>query len=297
MIFKPLSPNEIPALIRTEEERYHDQIKDAVDLIFEKNVRFLFLAGPSCSGKSTTALEFEIALKKRGKRLFACSTDDFFFNKDRAPIREDGTPDYDAFSHTDSSLIIHCFQKMSRGEVTEIPEFDFLTGNRKESTRRVDPNEYDVFLLEGIHALNRVIVDAMPEPFLRFYLDVTEGVQNQAGGGIFTPERLRFCRRLIRDFKHRGASAELTYALWQGVLESEKKILHPFREDADMILSTVFTYELGVEKGEIIPLLAAVRESSPLYSKARAILDDLAYFPDIPETLVPENSVLREFIN
>ena len=207
MIFSPLSPEAIPTLIREEEERYPDQIRHAVDLVIEKDVRFLFLAGPSCSGKSTTALEFEKALALRGKRLFTCSTDDFFFNKDRAPMRADGTPDYDAFSHTDSKSIIAAFQKMSRGEVTEIPEFDFLTGNRKESTRKVDPKNYDLFLLEGIHALNRVITEAMPEKHLRFYLDVTEGVQNKAGGGTFSPERLRFCRRLIRDFKHRGASA------------------------------------------------------------------------------------------
>ena len=286
-------------LIEQEEAFYHRQIHLAAEEAQKKKVRFLFLAGPSCSGKSTTAFSLGKALEEQGKRVLTFSTDDFFFDKERAPINPDGSPNYDAFSHTDSALIIETLNSLGRGDPTPLPGYDFLTGKRIFCTALVDPAQYDIFLLEGIHALNDVILQGMPknEPYLCFYLDVTKSIRSEAGGGTFSPERIRFCRRLIRDFKHRGASPDLTEKLWRNVVDAEKEILHPFRKNASMLISSAFSYEIAVEKEEITALLKTVEAQSPLYPRAQRILKDLSFFPVLPKNLVPQGSVLKEFID
>lgn len=299
MIFPKNAILSIEQLIEREEAAYRAQIQEAANMILCKKARFVFLAGPSCSGKSTTALCLERALEKANQKVLTFSTDDFFFDQEKAPKNSDGTPNYDAFEHTDSALITETITSFSRGNHTSLPTFDFFSGKRIEHARTVNPGEYDIFLLEGIHALNDVILEKMPkdEPYLCFYLDVTESVQSEAGGEALSPHQIRFCRRLIRDFKHRGASAELTRTLWNNVLASEKEILHPFRKNAEMTLATNFSYEIPVEKGELVPLLSNVKVSSPLYPEAERILSILAHFPTLSENLVPPGSVLREFID
>ncbi len=286
-------------LVEKEEAAYDGDIRSATEIILAKNVRFLFLAGPSCSGKTTTALRFEKALGEAGKKVLTFSTDDFFFHKDRAPKNKDGTPNYDAFEHTDSALIIKTLLKLQKGEKTVLPTFDFLKGERCDEGKKVSPEDYDVFLLEGIHALNDAILEKMPkdEPYLCFYLDVTKGVKSEGSSLSLSPEEIRFCRRLIRDFKHRGASADLTWKLWKNVLPAEKEILHPFRKNAIMTVSTNFSYEIPVEKGEVLPLLRDVEKNSSLYPEAQKILSVLDSFPTLSSKIVPEGSVLREFID
>lgn len=299
LIFPKDKALSVEGLIQTEEQAYCDRIRLAAKSILDRNARFVFLAGPSCSGKSTTARCLVKALEKEGKKVLAFSTDDFFFDIQYAPKNKDGSPNYDAFSHTDSALIIQTLQSLHGGAVTPLPGYDFITGKRILCTQMIRPLDYDVFLLEGIHALNDVILDGMPEkvPYLCFYLDVTKSVQSEAGGNPFSPERIRFCRRLIRDFKHRGASADMTEKLWRNVIESEKEILHPFRKNAFMLLSSSFSYEIAVEKAEVESLLLPVTAESPLYPRAKRILADLEYFPTLPETLVPQGSVLKEFLD
>ncbi len=299
LIFPTDEQLNIEATIEAEEQAYRRQILLAAKNILKQNARFVFLAGPSCSGKSTTAHCLVKALEQEGKRILAFSTDDFFFDMEHAPRNEDGSPNYDAFSHTDSALIIETLRSLHRGDATPLPGYDFITGKRILCTRMIRPSDFDIFLLEGIHALNDVILKGMPKgvPYICFYLDVTKSVQSRAGGDAFSPERIRFCRRLIRDYKHRGASADLTEKLWRHVIEAEKEILHPFRKNAFALLSSSFSYEIAVEKEEVSALLSPVTRESPLYPRAKRILEDLKYFPALPETLVPQGSVLKEFLD
>ena len=285
------------SIILADEETYHNQIELAANKIAEEKVHFVFLAGPSCSGKTTTAKMLVENLKKKGKRVLSFSTDDFFFDQALAPKNEDGTPNYDAFEHTDSALIIKTLNQLSRGEKTFLPCFDFVSGTRCDRYCIIDPKEFDIFLLEGIHALNDAILTKIPEPYLCFYLDVKIGVSAEGESKGLLPTEIRFCRRLIRDFKHRNASADRTYALWQNVVLSEKEILHPFIKNAVQIISTDFCYEPAVEKSELVFLLKTVEKASPLFPEAQRILEILSRFPEWSEDLVPENSVLREFID
>ncbi len=298
-IFPKEAINHPLSLVEKEEAFYKSDIEKAAKKIFESRVRFVFLAGPSCSGKTTTAQCLEKALSRMGKRVFAFSTDDFFFDKEKAPKNNDGTPNYDAFEHTDSKLIVETLFHIMEGNETTLPTFDFVLGKRISKGNVISPKEYDIFLLEGIHALNDAILEKMPdkEPFLCFYLDVTKGIGDENDPLALSPEEIRFCRRLIRDFKHRGASADLTWKLWQNVLLAEKEILHPFRKNAAMTISTNFSYEIPVEKGEILPLLSGVKKESALYPEAKRILSILAHFPTFSSEIVPKDSVLREFID
>lgn len=287
------------AVVAADEERYHAQIGAAADRIAEENARFVFLAGPSCSGKTTTASLISQSLKEKGARVLSFSTDDFFFDQAKAPKNKDGTPNYDAFEHTDSKLILKTLNCFCRGEKAPLPSFDFVKGTRCNDAFWIDPKDFDVFILEGIHALNDVILEGLPkeEKALCFYLNVEKGVAPEGTEEGLSPLEVRFCRRLIRDFKHRGASADHTWALWQNVIAAEKEILHPFIKNAVQIISTDFCYEPAVEKAELTVLLNTVEETSPLFSEARRILRILSDFPEWEEDLVPANSVLREFID
>jgi uridine kinase len=287
------------AFISAEEEQYRLQIEAAAEKIVFQKARFVFLAGPSCSGKTTTANLICQSLQKQNKRVISFSTDDFFFDQAKAPKNEDGTPNYDAFEHTDSALIIQTLNQFSRGEKAPLPSFDFLKGKRCDQAYIIDPKDYDVFILEGIHALNDAILEGLPknENALCFYLNVENGVKAEGKNEGLLPLEMRFCRRLIRDFKHRGASADRTWALWQNVTASEKEILHPFIKNAVQIISTDFCYEPAVEKAELTLLLKTVEKQSPLFAEAKRILNILSDFPEWPEDLVPSNSVLREFID
>ncbi len=299
LIFPQLGATSPLPLVEKEEIAYHEQIKKAAELIREKNVRFVFLAGPSCSGKTTTSLSLVQALEKSGKRVLTFSTDDFFFDQEQAPKNQDGTPNYDAFEHTDSAMIAETLLLLSQGNVAQLPAFNFISGKRLEETLAVDPKDYDIFILEGIHALNDVILTSLPKKELSigFYLDVTAVVGMEGTEHYLLPEEIRLCRRLIRDFKHRNASAERTYALWKNVRLAETEILIPFQKNAAMILNSNFSYEIPVIKRELTELLCQVAENCPFFQEAKRLLAVFSPFPTLPEALVPTGSVLKEFID
>ena len=264
----------------------------------EKNARFVFLAGPSCSGKTTTSLGLIQSLRKRGLKVFAFSTDDFFFDEEQAGHFEDGMPDYDAFSHTDSAYIRRVLAGLARKEKVVLPTFDFLHGRRAEETVQIDPKRYDVTILEGIHALNDHVLSGLPDEAERvcLYLNTTCGVRMESESEGLSPEEVRLCRRIIRDHKHRGADAERSFSLWVHVLDSEKEILAPFRKNAEIVLSTDFSYEPAVARAEVSERLREVKPGSVWYETAQDLLRKLSLFPVLSEDLVPKNSVLQEFI-
>ena len=298
-IFPASGVKDVTDLVAREEKAYRDSILKAAEEILQRGARFLFLAGPSCSGKTTTGLELIEALKSHGKRVFSFSTDDFFFDTKDAPTGENGVPNFDVFEHTDSASIVGVLQGLCRGETVYIPNFDFCLGTRVGTGTPVSFQDYDVFILEGIHALNDVILEGLPEKEAKYciYLDVTEGISLEGGNVVLSPTEIRFCRRLIRDFKHRNANAERTFTLWENVLSSEKDILHPFRKNADMTVDTNFCYEISVEKTEVMQILGALPEESRYHQTSKRLTAKLIPFPLLEETVVPKNSVLREFID
>lgn len=285
--------------IARDEAAYQAGIDRAREIVLEKKARFIFLAGPSCSGKTTTSQRLIDALKEVGMRVASFSTDDFFFNADRAPRNPDGSPNYDSPEHTDFDLIRRTLSLLEEGGVAQIPVFDFLTSSRTDKTTRLDAAAYDVFILEGIHALNDRILSALShrEKSVCLYLNATCAVRAEGSDEALSPQEVRFCRRLIRDFKHRGADAAWTYKLWQNVIPMEGIILEPFLKNADLILKTDFLCEIPMEKSEVLAVLSALPEKNAFYPEARYLAKKLSLFPALPASLCPENSVLKEFID
>jgi len=296
-LFQTFHPIE---LCDREEAQYRRQIKEAASEARKKEALFLFLAGPSCSGKTTTAAGLKEELEQAGLRVFCFSTDDFFFDSQKAPKNEDGSPNYDAFSHTDSDFICDVLKKLSQGSDAAIPSFDFVSGMRNKDFFLIKRCQWDAFILEGIHALNPKILNALPAriPKLTLYLSTTRGVSYPGFENLaLDPVEIRFCRRVIRDYKHRFASAERSFSLWKNVTRMEKEILHPFIPLADLTLSTDFCYEAAVVKEEATGLFRQVPTASPYREEAERMIQKLSPFPALSEALVPKDSVLREFID
>lgn len=293
------TPDVIARLVLEEEKAYRDQIRRSAEKALQDKVRFVFLAGPSCSGKTTTSLLLSEVFQEHGKRVATLSTDDFFFDGKNAPLNEDGTPNYDAFEHIDSRYLVRVIRRFSQGKNALLPLFDFKLARRKKETLPLSPSNVDILIVEGIHALNDVILSALDptEPCARLYLNVTLSLAGAHDIPPLSPIERRFCRRLIRDYKHRFAPADLSFSLWDNAVRAESLILHPFLANATDTLTTNFTYEIGVEKEEALALLSQVTEDSPFFPKALALRDKLSAFPSLPATLVPPNSVLREFID
>ena len=164
---------------------------------------------------------------------------------------------------------------------------------------KVDPKEYDLFILEGIHALNDRLLDSLKglESPIGFYLDVEKSIGERGSDCELFPNEIRFCRRLIRDAKHRNASAEWTFTLWESVISAEEEILHPFRKNAARIIDTGLSYEIGVEREEAASLLESVPMKSRFWERAEGLKKKLSFFEALPKEIVPHHSVLREFID
>ena len=285
-------------VVARDEKRYRDGVAAAAARVKDTGARFVFLAGPSCSGKTTTSFSLVTSLRALGLRVMAFSTDDFFFDEAHAGRFEDGTPDYDAFSHTDSDYIRRVLQSLAKGEKAVLPTFDFLRGRRADETIAIDPAKADVFILEGIHALNDRLLSALPETEEKvcLYLNTTRGVRMEGEAEGFTPREVRLCRRIIRDHKHRGADAERSFGLWVHVIESEGEILEPFKKNAQIVLSTDFSYEPAVAREEVTSRLESVPVTSRWYPEARALIKKFEPFPNLREEVVPRDSVLQEFL-
>ncbi len=288
-----------PELFANEcEKKYNDKIERIAGIIAESKRReIVMLAGPSSAGKTTTAKKLRKALIEKGINSHTISLDDFYLDNCDAPRFPDGTPDFE----TVDALDIKCFQKtmerlLSVGEA-EIPEFDFLTGKRKHKGNRLKLGEADVIIVEGLHALNPVITKQLPDELLfKIYISVSSRIYDKDENIILNKRNMRFIRRLVRDYKYRGNSVEETFKMWITVRYGEDAYLFPYKDNADFRINTIHLYEPCVLKDEAVKLLGEVEKSSPFYKESQRLIRSLGRFPAIDSTVVPEDSLLREFI-
>lgn len=280
------------------ETRYEKTIKNiAGKIALSSRTEIVMLAGPSSAGKTTTAKKLRDALSDFGINSYTVSLDDFYLNACDSPRFPDGSPDFE----TVYALDIDCFQKTMK-EITEtgtgyIPEFDFLKGERKPELRKINVTENDVIIVEGLHALNPIISDSLPQDrLLKLYINVSSRIYDKHGDIVLNRRNIRFLRRIVRDSKSRGISVEKNFALWAGVCYGEDIYLFPFRDNADIKLNTVHLYEISVIKEDAERLLKEVDKASPYYKETQRLLKSLGKFPSIDKNFVPEKSLLREFI-
>ena len=270
--------------------------KIAEDIANRKGVKLVLLAGPSSSGKTTSCKRLSIQLAVNGLKPLQISLDDYFVDREKTPKDANGEYDYESIYALDLQLINDQFNALFRGEEVELPKYDFQTGESKKSGKKLKMNDNNVLVVEGIHALNPELTAQIPnEQIFRVYASALTTILLDNHNYIPTTDN-RLLRRIIRDYKYRGVSAQETIHRWPSVRAGENKWIFPFQENADAMLNTAMLYELAVIKTQAEPLLQQVPENCEEYAEAYRLLKFLKYFKGIPYNNLPPTSLLREFL-
>ncbi len=270
--------------------------KIAEEIASRKGVKLVLLAGPSSSGKTTSCKRLSIQLAVNGLKPLQISLDDYFVDREKTPKDASGEYDYESIYALDLDLINEQFNALFRGEEVELPKYDFQSGKSKKSGNKLKMNDNNVLVVEGIHALNPELTAHIPqEQIFRVYASALTTILLDNHNYIPTTDN-RLLRRIIRDYKYRGVSAQETIHRWPSVRTGENKWIFPFQENADAMLNTAMLYELAVIKTQAEPLLQQVPENCEEYAEAYRLLKFLKYFKGIPYNNLPPTSLLREFL-
>lgn len=268
----------------------------AEEIANRKGVKLVLLAGPSSSGKTTSCKRLSIQLAVNGLKPLQISLDDYFVDREKTPKDASGEYDYESIYALDLDLINEQFNALFRGEEVELPKYDFQSGKSKKSGNKLKMNDNNVLVVEGIHALNPELTAHIPqEQIFRVYASALTTILLDNHNYIPTTDN-RLLRRIIRDYKYRGVSAQETIHRWPSVRAGENKWIFPFQENADAMLNTAMLYELAVIKTQAEPLLQQVPENCEEYAEAYRLLKFLKYFKGIPYNNLPPTSLLREFL-
>lgn len=261
-----------------------------------ERVKLVLISGPSSSGKTTFSKRLSVQLITNGMRPYPISLDDYFVNRDDTPLDENGKHDFESFYALDLPFFESQLQDLIAGKEIELPRFNFVTGKREMSGRKLRINDNMILILEGIHALNPELTRHIPEANkYKIYVSALTTIQLDNHNYIPTTDN-RLLRRIIRDSKYRGSSAEDTINRWESVRAGEEKWIFPYQEYADAMFNSALLFELAVLKDYAEPLLRKVPNNCPAYSEANRLLRFLGYFTSIPDNQLPPTSLLREFL-
>ena len=286
-----------PQLIQVSEALQEKKIAQIADEIASrKEVKVVLIAGPSSSGKTTTCKRLSVQLAVNGIQPVGISLDDYFVSRDQTPRDEKGDYDYEHLHALNIPLLNEQMNALLRGEEVELPRYDFQTGTSKPSGRRLKLKGNEVLVVEGIHALNPELTAQIPkEQKFRIYASALTTILLDNHNYIPTTDN-RLLRRIIRDNKYRGVSAQETIRRWPSVRHGENKWIFPYQENADAMFNTAMLFELAVIRGQAIPVLEQVPENCVEYAEAYRLLKFLRYIKPIPEDQIPPTSLLREFL-
>ena len=268
----------------------------AEEIASRKGVKLVLLAGPSSSGKTTSCKRLSIQLAVNGLKPLQISLDDYFVDRDKTPKDENGDFDFESIYALNLDLLNEQFNALFRGEEVELPKYDFPSGKSVKSGKKLKLEPNNVLVVEGIHALNPELTAHVPEEqIFRVYASALTTILLDNHNYIPTTDN-RLLRRIIRDYKYRGVSAQETIRRWPSVRAGENKWIFPFQENADAMLNTAMLYELSVLKMQAEPLLQQVPENCEEFAEAYRLLKFLKYFKGIPYNNLPPTSLLREFL-
>ena len=289
------SPSE---LIARAERHYDRELSEIAKRISEDDdIKIVALAGPSASGKTTTAHILREKLRELDEETEIISLDDFYLPIDSLPLLEDGTRDIESVNALDIPLINKCFNEIIRTGKTVLPKFKFSTKERIINAREIDLSGRGIAIVEGLHALNPLITDLVPSKnIFKAYISVNRGIVNEDGSRLLSSRQIRLARRVLRDRTFRGTPVNETLSLWQGVVEGEEKYLYCFKETADVQIKTLHIYEPCLYRNEILSLKDEISENAPLKDYFLKTAAALERFVPIESALVPENSLITEFI-
>jgi len=279
------------------EAKHSQQLFELGKIIVDnaKDIRLIAIAGPSSSGKTTFSNRLRIELKTRGIRPIMISMDDYYFPKHEAPKNEDGSPDLEHVNALDVELFNKNMAALIRGEEVLMPKFNFLK-NKREVGKKIKVGKGEVIMIEGIHALNSSLTKSIPN-HQKFKIYIAPHTQLHIDDqNPISITDLRLIRRMVRDQKYRNSSAEDTFDMWPSVRRGEFKWIYPNEEEANYVFNSELTYEFCVLKKHALKLLRDVDVNSRHYITANRLLKFLKYFVDIDDNLIPNISLLREFI-
>ena len=287
----------ISDMILVQEALQERRIGEIAEQIFQKkSTKFVLVAGPSSSGKTTFAHRLAIQLQSFGLRPHIISMDDYFVNREKTPIDIDGNYNYEAFEAIDIDLFTDDMLDLLDGETVEMPHFDFKIGKRVYRKNYLTLDEDDILIIEGIHGLNPKATKDLPdENKFKIYISCMTSLNIDEHNRIPSTDA-RLLRRMVRDARTRGNSAQHTFELWPKVRAGEVENIFRFQDDADAVFNSMLIYELAVLKQFAEPLLFNVRQNEAPYYEAKRLLKFLEYFVGVDTASVPTNSLLREFV-
>ena len=268
----------------------------AAQIAKRPELKFILIAGPSSSGKTTFSHRLSVQLRANGLVPHPIAVDNYFVEREENPRDETGAYDYECLEAVDVKLFNQQLQDLLAGKEVVIPNFNFVTGHKEygTKTKKLGPN--DVLVIEGIHCLNPKLTEHLPdENKFRIYISALTQLNIDEHNRIPTTDG-RLLRRIVRDARTRGASAQKTINMWPSVRRGEERNIFPYQEEADVMFNSALIYELAVLKIYVEPLLFGISPDVPEYQEAKRLLKFLDYFVGIGSENVPTNSLLREFI-
>ena len=293
-----IAKKESPDFIRIAEALHEKKIAKIADKVKEERARikFITIAGPSSSGKTTFAKRLSVQLRVNGLNPVAISVDNYFVDRDKTPRDENGDFDFEHIEAIDLELFNQHLSDLVAGQQVNLPRFNFEKGLKEFPGDFMQLEGDQVIILEGIHCLNpRLTASIAPENKFKIYISALTQLNLDSHNRVSTTDN-RLVRRLVRDNQFRGHSALTTMKMWPSVRRGEKSWIFPFQQEADIAFNSALDYELAVLKPFAEPLLAEVKPAHPQYAEARRLQDFLGSFLGIPHDLVPPTSILREFI-
>ncbi len=284
-------------LILLSEALHEKKIADIAHMIYEKEKRIVLIAGPSSSGKTSFAKRLCIQLQVLGLKTLYLGTDDYFVNRVDLAVGPDGKKDFEDLSAVDVNLFTKQMNALLAHEVVDLPEFNFLTGEKEYGKRIVQLDKNQIIVIEGIHGLNPKLTEGIKDSEkFKIYISPLTQLSIDRYHRIPTTDA-RMLRRLVRDYRTRGVSAEETIASWPSVRKGEEKNIFPYNDQADVFFNSQCIYELAVLKKYAEPLLKEISYESEQYGEAQRMLKFLEYFVEIQDdTSIANNSIIREFI-
>ena len=292
-----VSERKIKDFIESCELHFTDGIKKVSDKIIRNNdKKFIMIAGPSSSGKTTTTRILGAYLRSKGYDPICLSTDDYFVDRIDTPKDEYGKYDFECLNAIDTKEFNNDLMRLLKGEEVNIPTYNFVTGKREYHNNLIKLNENSIILIEGLHSLNDDLTPGIPDRYkYKIYLSPFIPLNIDRHNYISTLD-LRLIRRIIRDNRTRGYTVSEVIEKWQSVRNGEEKYIFPYTHQANMIINTALPYELGVLKVYAEPLLLSIDTDSKYYEEARRLLKFLRSFYTITSEYVSKSSILREFI-
>lgn len=288
----------IRELIRVNEALHEKRYSQVADMVCSRGAKAVMLAGPSSSGKTTSANRLATQLRVHGRKPILMSLDDYYIDRDKIAPGPDGKLDLEHINTIDTDLFRSDMARLLRGEEVELPSFNFLTGRREWHGHKLKLHTDSVIIVEGLHGLNPVMLPEHVDPNLIFRLYVSPLLPlNLDNHNRISTSYLRLLRRIVRDYETRGSSVQRTLSMWDSVRRGEQRWIFPYQENADVIFNSSTLYELAVLKKHIFPLLTAVQPEDECYEQVRNIVKVLNFVQEADvDDEIPPTSLVREFI-